>query len=205
MKTLLTLAATAAITLAASTVTAADKPTAGPPVSLDPKIKFKDGDRFLGDLSSALEIPRDSICKELGQYDCFKDAFRIVLGGTEAENLGVNTPLEEEAMTAPIAVDRLALRACVNRVKLDLDDPKHAVLMKNAPKGKASKGWLKSTTAVVYDRLLNRLPTASETAKMTGFYDQVAVKGGKPNPDATKDWVTLSCFATASSTENIFY
>jgi len=205
MKTLLTLAAAAAITLAASTVTAADKPTAGPPVSLDPKIKFKDGDRFLGDLSSALEIPRDSICKELGQYDCFKDAFRIVLGGTEAENLGVNVPLEEEAMTAPIAVDRLALRACVNRVKLDLDDPKHAVLMKNAPKGKASKGWLKSTTAVVYDRILNRVPTSSETAKMTGFYDQVAVKAGKPNPDATKDWVTLSCFATASSTENIFY
>jgi len=33
MKTLLTLAAAAAITLAASTVTAADKPTAGPPVS----------------------------------------------------------------------------------------------------------------------------------------------------------------------------
>ena len=205
MKTLLTLAAAAAITLAASTVTAADKPTAGPPVSLDPKIKFKDGDRFLGDLSSALEIPRDSICKELGQYDCFKDAFRIVLGGVEAENLGVNVPLEEEALTAPIAVDRLALRACVNRVKLDVDDPKHAVLLKNAPKGKASKGWLKSTTAVVYDRILNRVPTSSETAKMTGFYDQIAVKSGKPNPDATKDWVTLSCFATASSTENIFY
>lgn len=203
MKTLLTLASVAAIALSGSATLAADN--AGPPVSLDPKIKFKDGERFLGDLSSALEIPRDSICKELGQYDCFKDAFRIVLGGTEAENLGVNTPLEEEAMTAPIAVDRLALRACVNRVKLDIDDPKHALLLRNAPRGKASKGWLKSTTAVVYDRILNRTPTASETARMTGFYDQVAVKQGKPNPDAAKDWVTLSCFATASSTENIFY
>ena len=205
MKRFLTLAAVAAVTLAGSSALAADKPAAGPPASLDPKIKFKDGDRYLGDLSAALEIPRDSICKELGQYDCFKDAFRIVLGGVEAENLGVNVPLEEEALTAPIAVDRLALRACVNRVKLDVDDPKHAVLYKNAPRGKASKGWLKSTTANVYDRILNRAPSALESAKMTGFYEQVSVKDGKPNPDAAKDWVTLSCFATASSTENIFY
>jgi hypothetical protein len=205
MKPLITLAAAAALALTASIALAADKADAGPPASMDPKIKFKDGDRYLGDLSSALQIPRESICKELGQYDCFKDAFRIVLGGVEAENLGVNVPLEEEALTAPIALDRLALHACVNRVKLDLGDPKHAVLLKNAPKGKASKGWLKSTTANVYDRILNRTPTAFETAKMTGFYDQVAVKDGKPNPDAAKDWVTLSCFATASSTENVFY
>lgn len=205
MKRLVTLAAAAAITLVGLQAVAADKPAAGPPASMDPKIKYKDGDRYLGDLSAALDIPRDSICKELGQYDCFRDAFRIVLGGVEAENLGVNVPLEEEALTAPIAVDRLALRACVNRVKLDVDDPKHAVLLKNAPKGKAGKGWLKSTTATVYDRILNRAPTALETAKMTGFYEQVAVKSGKPNPDAAKDWVTLSCFATASSTENVFY
>lgn len=202
MKKLLLLVA--AISLAGSSALAAD-PGAGPAVSLDPKIKFKDGDRFLGDLSSALEIPRDSICKELGQYDCFKDAFRIVLGGVEAENLGVNVPLEEEALTAPIAVDRLALHACVNRVKLDLTDPKHAVLLRNAPKGKASSGWLKSTTANIYDRILNRTPTAFETAQMSRFYGEVAVKDGKPNPDANKDWVTLTCFATASSTENIFY
>jgi hypothetical protein len=205
MKPLLSLAAAAAVALVASSALAADKADAGPPASMDPKIKFKDGDRYLGDLSAALQIPRQSICQELGQYDCFNDAFRIVLGGVEAENLGVNVPLEEEALTAPIALDRLALHACVNRVKLDLGDPNHAVLMKKAPKGKASKGWLKATTATVYDRILNRAPTAFETAQMTGFYTQVAVKDGKPNPDATKDWVTLSCFATASSTENIFY
>jgi hypothetical protein len=205
MKTLLMLAATAALTVAAAPAFAADKSAAGPPASLDPKIKFKDGERYLGDLSSALEMPRDSICKELGQYDCFRDAFRIVLGGVEAENLGVNTPLEEEALTAPIALDRVAMHVCVNRVKLDIDDPKHAVLLRNAPKGKAGKGWLKSTTANLYDRILNRAPTASETAQVTAFYDVVAKQDGKPNPDAAKDWVTLSCFATASSTENIFY
>ena len=205
MKTLLILAAAAAVTVIAAPAFAADKAAAGPPASLDPKIKFKDGERYLGDLSSALEIPRDSICKELGQYDCFRDAFRIVLGGVEAENLGVNVPLEEEALTAPIALDRVAMHVCINRVKLDLDDPKHAVLLKNAPKGAAGKGWLKSTTANMYDRILNRAPTAFETAQVTAFYDVVAKQDGKPNPNAAKDWVTLSCFATASSTENIYY
>ena len=53
--------------------------------------------------------------------------------------------------------------------------------------------------------MLNRTPTAFETAQMSRFYGEVAVKDGKPNPNAAKDWVTLSCFATASSTENIFY
>jgi hypothetical protein len=203
MKPILVLAATAALAFAITPALAAD--AAGPGASLDPKIKFKDGERYLGDLASALDMPRDTVCKELGQYDCFRDAFRIVLGGVEAENLGVNVPLEDEALTAPIALDRAALRVCVNRVKLDLDDPKHAVLLKGAPKGKPGNGWMKTTTATIYDRILSRAPTASETAQLTAFYGQVAVKDGKANPDAAKDWVTLSCFVTASSVENIFY
>lgn len=206
-KLILTLAASAALLGAAAPALAADNNAApGPTASMDPKIKFKDGERFLGDLASALQMPRDAACKELGQYDCFRDAFRIVLGGVEAENLGVNVPLEDEALTAPIAVDRAALHVCVNRVKLDIDDPKKAVLLKGAPKnGKPSRGWMKTTTANIYDRILSREPTASESAKLTAFYDQVAVKDGKANPNAVKDWVTLGCFVTASSVENIFY
>ena len=206
MKPILALAAVAALTAAVTPALAAGAAsTPAPGASLDPKIKFKDGERYLGDLASALDMPRDTVCKELGQYDCFRDAFRIVLGGVEAENLGVNVPLEDEALTAPIALDRAALHVCVNRVKLDLDDPKHAVLLKGAPKGKPGAGWMKSTTANIYDRILSRVPTASETKQLTAFYGQVAVKDGKANPDAAKDWVTLSCFATASSTENVFY
>lgn len=60
--------------------------------SIDPKVKFKDGDRYLGDLARALNMPRETVCKELGRYDCFSDAFRIVLGGVEAPNLTVHTP-----------------------------------------------------------------------------------------------------------------
>ena len=39
--------------------------------SSDPRVKFKDGARYLSDLATALEMPRESICKELGLYDCY--------------------------------------------------------------------------------------------------------------------------------------
>lgn len=199
----------AALLIPAQSMAADKKPAAAAQpsaaASSDPKIKFKDGNRYLRDLSASLDLPRATICKELGQYDCFNDAFRIVLGGVEAENLAVFTPQEEEALTTPIALDRVALHVCVNRVQLDLAQPGSAVLLRNAPKGKASPEWVKTTTATLYDRILNREPTASEGAELANFYKTVSRKGGRSNPDATKDWVTLGCFALASSIENIYY
>jgi hypothetical protein len=44
---------------------AADAPT--PVVSADPRVKFKDGERYLRDLSANLNIPREEICKELSR------------------------------------------------------------------------------------------------------------------------------------------
>lgn len=51
------------------------------PTSPDPRVKFKDGERYLRDLAESLEIPRSEICLELSRYDCADKAFRIVLGG----------------------------------------------------------------------------------------------------------------------------
>ena len=82
------------------------------PESADPRVKFKDGERFLSDLSASLNLPRESICKELGQYDCYTEAFRIVLGGVEPYSLGIAQPIEQASLTSPIALDRVALRVC---------------------------------------------------------------------------------------------
>jgi hypothetical protein len=190
--------------LPSSTGQASDAPVA----SIDPKVKFKDGDRYLGDLSRALNMPRETICKELSRYDCFSDAFRIVLGGVEAPNMTVHVPLEEAALTAPIALDRVALHVCTSRVRLDREDPSTAVLYRTssgtAP-GRPDKAWMEATTDELYGVLLNREPTSSERKRLVGFYKDVATENGKPNPDAASDWVTLGCFALASSLESIFY
>jgi hypothetical protein len=204
-----TIAAAIAALLSAQAAAAQPQPAskaANPgDASLDPRVKLKDGDRYLRDLSAALEIPRAEVCKELGQYDCFNDAFRIVLGGVDAANLALNEPLSQDALTAPIALDRLALHVCVNRVQKDLADPAHAVLLKGAKAGaKPSPAWMKHTVNEIYGRILSRDPSPAETAKLVGFYGTVEVSPG-PAAERAKTWVTLSCFAVASSVENVFY
>ena len=197
--------AAALLALALPMASVAATPAGAPHASLDPRLKLKDGDRYLNDLSSELAIPREAICKELSQYDCFRDAFRIVLGGVDAADLGVNEPLEQEAMTAPIALDRVALRVCVTRVERDIADPKHAVLLRGpVAKGAPSPAWMKRTVHGLYDRILAREATPAETSQLLGFYQKVAASNS-PADTKVKDWVTLGCFAVASSFENIFY
>jgi hypothetical protein len=174
--------------------------------SADPKVKFKDGERYLRDLASALELPRESICRELSQYDCFADAFRIVLGGVEPYSIRVLEPQEGAALTTPIALDRLALHACTQRVTEDVKTPLKAVLFRpmKSPKSTTTpdKKWKEQTVATIYDRILRRDATAAETARMLAFYDTVAKD---PSPDTARNWTVLGCFTVASSLENVFY
>lgn len=185
---------------------------ASPPVaSSDPHVKFKDGERYVRDLSSNLNMPREDICKELGRYDCVSDAFRIVLGGVEAPNLLVNEPIENAALTSPIALDRVALHICTNRVKLDRSQPSEAVLFRTGAFGRNGKArsidpaWMQDTANAIYSAVLLRAPSAAEVRNLTDLYKQV--RDGRPanSVEAAADWVTLSCFAVASSLEAVFY
>lgn len=176
-----------------------------PVVSSDPRVKYKDGERYLGDLSDALGMDRATICRELGRYDCFTDAFRIVLGGAEGPNLLVNEPLEVEALTAPIAYDRVALHVCTSRVEQDIASPVSAVLFRPQDRSgrKASQAWLTETADTLYGTLLRRDATASERTQLVEFYNDVS--RSKSTQDATRDWTVLSCFMVATSLEAIFY
>ena len=170
--------------------------------SADPRVKFKDGGRYLRDLSSALELPRETICRELSQYDCFTDAFRIVLGGVEPYSIRVVEPVETASLTAPIALDRVALHACTQRVDEDVKTPAKAVLFRPLKARKPDKKWKEHTVATLYDRILRREATPSEVARMLAFYDTVAKDGSR---DAARNWTVLSCFSIASSLESVFY
>jgi hypothetical protein len=174
-----------------------------PAPSADPRVKFKDGERYLRDLAAALEMPRETICKELSQYDCFHDAFKVVLGGVEPYRIRIVEPLETASMTSPIAVDRVALHACSRRVHEDQKDPSTAVLFR-LPR-KADKKWKAQTAATLYDRLLRRDPTPAETARMVSFYDTVAKSHNGSSADIARDWVAIGCFTLATSLESIFY
>jgi hypothetical protein len=188
---------------------AADAPA--PVASVDPRVKFKDGERYLRDLSANLDIPREEICKELSRYDCMTDAFRIVLGGVEAPNLLVNEPIEDAALTSPIAVDRLALHVCTNRVRMDKEKPADAILFKAGAFGREGRAkgpeiaWLNSTADAIYGSVLLRTPSEQEVQNLAAYYAQVADGRAANSPEVAADWVTLSCFAVASSLEAVFY
>jgi hypothetical protein len=188
---------------------AADAPA--PVASADPRVKFKDGERYLRDLSANLNMRREEICKELSRYDCMTDAFRIVLGGVEAPNLLVNEPLENAALTSPIAVDRVALHVCSNRVRMDREEPAEAVLYKAGAFGEdgRAKGpdmnWLNSTADAIYGSVLMRSPSEREIQNLAAYYTQVAEGRPANSADVAADWVTLSCFVVASSLEAVFY
>lgn len=188
---------------------AADAPA--PVASADPRVKFKDGERYLRDLSANLDMPREDICKELSRYDCMSDAFRIVLGGVEAPNLLVNEPIENAALTSPIAVDRVALHVCSNRVRMDREDPTKAVLYKAGAFGADNRGkspdaeWLNATADAIYGSILMRSPSEREIQNLSAYYAQVADGRATNSPEVAADWVTLSCFAVASSLEAVFY
>jgi hypothetical protein len=173
--------------------------------SPDPRVKFKDGERYLADLGESLEMPRETICRELGRYDCFNQAFRIVLGGMEGPNLLVNQPLEVEALTAPIAYDRVALNVCTSRVAMDAAEPAKAVLYRSSgkPGAKAKQSWLRATADGIYGSVLRRPPTAEERARLIAFYDDVRASGESPDP--AKDWTVLGCLSVATSLEALFY
>ncbi len=200
----LTVAASLAVLLTtAGAGFAADTPSA------DPRVKFKDGERFVRDLADGLSLPRDQVCVALGTYDCNDKAFRIVLGGVEPYDMRILDPLENASLAAPIAMDRVALHACTSRVMKDIETPASAVLFK-APAGAAAarapnKAWMDTTTITIYDRILRRPATNAEKAQMAEFYKTVSAGRSDPVAAIEKDWVTLGCFAVASSLENTFY
>lgn len=188
--------------LASGAAQAADIPN-----SADPRLKFKDGSRYLADLSDGLSIPRDQVCKELGRYDCYTDAFRIVMGGVDPYDLRILEPLDHASLASPIAVDRVALHVCTARVNMDAGAPQEAVLFKPTADAKRApdRAWMDATTTAIYDHVLRRAATDAEKSQMADFYKTVA-RGRNDGPAATeKDFVILGCFAVASSLEAVFY
>ncbi len=171
--------------------------------SKNPNVKFKGGERIANDLSQALGLAQDKMCLELGKFDCFKDAHLIVLGGVEPYQAAIMESWEFAPVTAPIAVDRVALAVCEQRAKADFADAGKAVIFKElASQNKEDTGAMKKAVDTLYKRLLLRPSTTQEQDALVQFWDKVKAKGGD-KPLVT--WATLTCFGVASSMEFLFY
>lgn len=170
-------------------------------------VRFKGNDRLRADIARALSIGSGKVCNELGKYSCTHEVHRVPLLGTAAYDLGLYKPLEQTPLTAPIAVDRLGLAACTQRVDRDLADPASAIIYGGLD---ISEGALldvdapavSDAIATLYQRMVQRDPTSDEVAVHRDLYREVERIG---STGVARDWAVLSCFTVLTSVEFLFY
>lgn len=155
------------------------------------------------DLTRALELPADALCKELGDRSCIRDVHLVPLGGNEPYTSGLMRPSAEPLATTPAVVDRVLLSACSKRAQLDAEDkPKvFTALAFDKPLPAAENAAVQSTVRALYRRLLARDPQPSELERVASLAEADA-DGDKPS---ARDFAALACFSIGSTTEFLFF
>ena len=163
------------------------------------RVMPKSGTVWGRDLASGLGLQEWELCQELGLSDCIQDAHRITLGGVEPTRLGIDEPLSEALVSAPIAVDRVALSACGERYSRDQSGP--AVIF-GPLLDKDSKRSRRAVAEQLIIRLLSRHPSEEEVDSLAiELYDAIEPVAD----DLQRDWAIGACVVVATSTEALFY
>lgn len=172
------------------------------------KLRFKNGARLANDYAQALGLATSELCNELGQYSCVDDIHQVSLLGVEPYELGFYEPMKETAVTTPIAVERVAVAGCSERVERDFASPGEAVIFKDLALDDAGALADVGAPAVaeaidaLYRRALQRHATAAEIAHYRQLYADVAALGGA---EPARQWAKASCFAALTTLESLFY
>lgn len=164
--------------------------------SREAKLKFIGGERYAQLLAEVLEIDRSDVCKELNTFDCIDVIHRITLGGVEPYRQLVFEPLEVAPVTAPIAVDRVALNACQARVDQELAGDADAFLVRPSVEEK------QIAIQTLYERAFRRQAERQEVDALLAFADRVA---SSDVDDADAAFGTLFCMSVMTSLEALFY
>ena len=167
-------------------------------VSSRARVVPKGGEVWSRELARGLALLPHELCRELGAFDCIADAHRITLGGTEPERLGIDAPLANALVSAPIAADRVALSACGERWTRDqAGEPVlfGAVLDKDTPAAR------KQTGTLLIQRLLSRKPLPDELDALESLHADLE----GVSSDLTRDWALGACTIVATSSEALFY
>ncbi len=170
-------------------------------------LRFKGAARIREDFARVLQLPADALCSELGRYDCIDEIHQISLGGVEPYRATIFVPFPGVAVGAPLAVERVALAACGERVRRDLETPASAVYFGRLP---IEGGALKSVDAPEVDAALTRLfreallrePSREDLAVLKGLYADTVAEGGE-NPAQT--WAQLACMSVLTLTESLLF
>lgn len=162
------------------------------------RVQPRPGEVWARDLGNALGLQPWELCAELGARDCVEEAHRITLGGMEPATLGIDAPLPEPSVSAPMAADRVAISACGERFVRDQAGPAlifGPVLERDSRRRRAEV----SGTLVL--RLLGRSATDAELDALEALYDALRDREGDP----VRPWAVGACVVVSTSTEALFY
>jgi hypothetical protein len=171
------------------------------------KLLWKRGVPLSRGLATALFVPVDEACRELGRFDCVQTAHQVPLGGNDAFVRGQYTPLLEPGATTAVAFDRLAMSVCVVAVDRDRARPAPVLFrghtLSDEPLDPASEDAREGALFLgrsLYEQLHARAPRDAELELLLELLtdDEGAGVSGR-------DFAVLACFAVASTTETLFY
>jgi hypothetical protein len=172
-----------------------DEPSAP---SANPRVRPKSGVVWGRDLAQGLGLAASELCHELETVDCLTEAHLVTLGGVEPTELGIDEPLSNAAISAPIAADRVASAACGTRFDRDKQGP--AVIF-GPVLDSDNRGNRKDVAEGLVRRLLARDPSDAEVDAITDLYEVLEPISKNP----TRDWSVGACVMVATSTESMFY
>jgi hypothetical protein len=175
-------------------------------ISARPDLQWKRFAALEADLSSALELPPEELCIELGRESCIREAHLVPLGGNSPFKTGMLEPSTEPLATTPFAVDRIVLSACSERVKRDREAglSEARVFSQFALDGDApapDDAAAAELATSLYRRLLARDPAEHELPLITAL--AADAEGGRPV--AAADFAVLACYAIGTTTEFLFF
>lgn len=170
-------------------------------------LRFKGPERLNTDIATALELPPDVVCTELGMYQCTSAVHNVALGGVEPYGTGLYEPSGVTSSTTPLVVERVAWSACTQRVTTDYADLGAAVIFRgiqlNAGKLASPDGpEVRAAITQLVQRVLLREPTDSEVARFVKLAKDIEATG---NAEPARAFMQAVCFAVVSSAEAVFY
>ncbi|QDF05132.1 hypothetical protein [Myxococcus xanthus] len=171
-------------------------------------LRFKGPERLTTDFAAALELPPSGLCNELGQYPCATFVHTVTLGGVDPYRSGFYEPLPVTGVTSPIAVERMALAGCTQRVALDVSAPTAAVIFKGV--GLDAQGRLEDRSgppvrAAIHALYQRGLQRDAEAAEVNAWIQLAADIESSGSTRPGRDWMTAVCFAVLSSAESVFF
>ena len=162
-------------------------------------LRWKRADVLINDLAGALELDKATICTELGTTPC-REVHGISLGANEPFLNTLYEPSPRPMVTTPLAIDRVTLAACRQRVERDLEvAPGERVVFTHIELDSASldpaAAGVTDQVYELYQRLLGRDATDDEVATLAELASGTSVP----------TFATLACFSIATTTEFLFY